>query len=156
MFDKASGDTYYYDPKTKETTWDLPENALIDHGNGNIAPANGGGATSNVSAAAIVSRPRHANSMFSLKSGRPAGAAAAAAAPLAVGGAGALSTSSYPTGESAAMAGEGRNLSVRDAREMGKHFAGGNLSRLSQNISMRVVDQRSNIVNTTQVHQQAE
>jgi hypothetical protein len=163
VFDKASGDTYYYDPNTKKTTWDLPENALIDHGNGVIAPAHGGEATANTSAAAVAARPRHANSMFSLKNGQ---AAAAAAAPSAYAGAAnaanaanaaaSLSLSHHAAADASAMAGDGRNLSVRNARQMGKHFAGGNLSGLAGNGSMRVVDQRSNIVNTTQVHHQAE
>ena len=48
-------------------------------------------------------------------------------------------------------------LNSRDARQMGKRFAEGNLSGMGQNnSSMKVVDQHSNIMSTAEVHKKAE
>lgn len=130
--DKASGGTYYYDPKTRETRWELPEGAVVD------------GVSQEISK--LSSKPVHANSMFSLRGGLHTSAATQAM------------TGSYSQARESHAGDLPRSsqFTERHARKLGKDFAGGDMSRLTKSDGLVVVDQRSNIETTAQVHQEAE
>ena len=137
VVDKSSGDTYYYDPKTKETSWEVPENSLVDLGDGVIRTADGKPAVSSP-IESPVARPQHANSMFSLKNGPAAGA------PY---------TGRTNGVEYTAKAKIGASL-ILEMQDNGEALAEGNLSGMGQNnSSMKVVDQHSNIMSTAEVHE---
>ena len=132
--DKSSGDTYYYDPITKKTVWDLPAGDQL---------------YSKPIAQPVQARPQHANSRF-----RPGNTSVNASSSS--------SSSTASTSSSSSSSSSNNNtsfLSEIDARKLAKsmaHYNNNSKINTASLMKMHTVDQRDNIAETMRIRSEME